>query len=104
MFLTYFGYAVFKSSHIYASINLCTTNFLWFYILGKLGSCPTLLKIKLLGRFFKNGSLDGPRGYFRDPISDLIFFGPSNFCRDFSRKIEGDFNFMVNLFFWFDSF
>ena len=55
--------------------------------------------------FFKNSfSLHGPRGYFRDPISDLIFFGPSNFYRDFFCKIEGDFNFMVNLFFLSDSF
>ena len=85
---------------------MCTTKFFVGFIFSTNWRVAQLFsKSYRWDYFFRNGfQLHGPRGYFWDPISDLIFLVRVIFYRDFFCKIEGDFNFVVNLFFWSDSF
>ena len=95
-----------KPWYIHGYIKMCTTNFMWVLYFQQIGELSNFFQNHIDGMTFSKitPNFTVLKGFFWDPISDLIFFGPSNFYRVFFCKIEGDINFVVNLFFWSDSF
>ena len=90
----------------YTYIKMCTTNFLWVLYFQQIGELPNFYQNSIIDMILSKWlqTSRSQRVFLRPNFRFDFFFGPSNFYRDFFCKIEDNFHFMVNLFFWSDSF